>query len=375
MAQPKNSSNIKILSVVWYKVLPPIFGGQKAVALFNDNLGKLVSLSCLCSRNNEPEQVSYSIDNSLPVSKTQFLNPMIWWKICLVARKIKATHLILEFPYHGISGLVCKKILGIKLVINTHNIEYLRFREQGKWWSGLLLHFEKWILGKADLIFFKTEEDKQKATEVFHLEGYKVSTIPYGITVQDYSGKEVARQWICHQHNIDKEEKIMLFAGTLDYQPNADALIAIREQIIPSLKKELQDFKIIIMGRNRSKKFSYLNQRNDPHLIMLGEVDDIANYYLGADIFINPVLSGGGIQTKMMDALSYHLNVVCFQSKRSAITGADNKLFSVDDGDWKGFTAAIMKAFDNLEETPAIFFDIYNWRTIAARAFQKIASC
>ena len=132
MAQQEKTSNIKVLSIVWYKVLPPKFGGQKAIAFFNENLGKLTSLSCICSRNNETEKADYSAYNSLPISKTQFLNPFVWFKIYLVAKKTKSTHLILEFPYHGISGLICKKYLGTKLIINTHNIEFLRFKEQNK---------------------------------------------------------------------------------------------------------------------------------------------------------------------------------------------------------------------------------------------------
>src|SRR5688572_30144424 len=252
MAQQKNNNNIKILSVVWYKVLPPKFGGQKAIALFNENLGKLTSLNCLCSRNNEPEKAGYSIYNILPVSQTQFLNPYIWLRIYLVAKRTRSTHLILEFPYHGISGLICKKYLGVKLIINTHNIEFLRFKEQNRKWSELLYHFERWILRRANLVFFKTENDKKKAEKIFKLKADKVSTITYGVSDEEFSKKEPARQWICKVHQIEETEKIILFAGTLDYMPNADALIAIKDYIIPSLRKKLPAFKIIVCGRNRS---------------------------------------------------------------------------------------------------------------------------
>lgn len=39
----------KILSIVWYKVLPPVFGGQKGIAGFNKHLAKHHPLVCLCS--------------------------------------------------------------------------------------------------------------------------------------------------------------------------------------------------------------------------------------------------------------------------------------------------------------------------------------
>jgi len=39
-------------------------------------------------------------------------------------------------------------------------------------------------------------------------------------------------------------------------------------------------------------------------------VDDITLYYKGADMLINPVMDGGGIKTKLVEALGYSMNVV-----------------------------------------------------------------
>src|SRR5690349_15226577 len=109
MAQPQNSATgIRVLSLVWYKILPPVFGGQKGVALFNEYLGRLTPLTCLCSKNNEQVDASYNIDNSLPIAKGQFLNPLTWRKVYTTVRNINATHLILEFPYYGVAALLCK---------------------------------------------------------------------------------------------------------------------------------------------------------------------------------------------------------------------------------------------------------------------------
>ena len=377
MAQPPENnadSNIKVLSVVWYKVLPPKFGGQKAVAFFNEYLSKEASLDSLCSKNNSVPDVSYKIHPTLPIGKSQFINPFVWRKLYLFAKRNNITHLILEFPYHGIAGFICKKLLKVKLIINTHNIEYLRFREQKRWWWGLLYHFERWTLRNADSVFFKTITDMEVVTKSFALDKRKLCLVPYGVEDPVFFSKKDAISTIRKRYGIPEEEKILLFAGTLDYAPNADAIVAIKEQIIPLLNQSSLQYKIIVCGRNRLRTFNYLNRITHANLILAGEVEDIGLYMKAADVFINPVITGGGIQTKIIDALSHHLNVVCFNSKCSGIAAADSKIYAVKDGSWTDFVSAIMKATRETIVTPAAFFETYNWRTIAGKAYRKISS-
>lgn len=374
MAQLEKKDTSKILSVVWFKVFPPKFGGQKAVAFFNEYLNEHLALVCICSKNNEDISSSYPVHRSLPVSGLQFLNPFVWRKMYTVAKKEDITHLILEFPYHGIAGFLCKKLLKIKLVINTHNIEFLRFKEQKKWWWGPLFHFEKWVLKNADAVFFKTDADKEAARNYFGLKEEKAQVVPYGVDEKKNLHKNEAGAILRQRYAIRKEEKILLFAGTLDYAPNAEAVEFIAGKLVPQLNLKSVSYKVIICGRNRMKAFQYLNNLGGKEIIFAGDVADIETYFAGADLFINPVASGGGIQTKIMDALSYHLNVVCFQSKALQIYHAPNKLFVVADNDPDSFTGRVIKAMNHNEPTPPAFFETYHWRTIAAKASQKIIS-
>ncbi|WP_345238898.1 glycosyltransferase family 4 protein [Flavisolibacter ginsenosidimutans] len=373
--EANKTGNCKLLSVVWFKVLPPKFGGQKAVAFFNQHLAKCAPLICLCSKNNESIATNYRIENILPVGKIQVLNPFAWQKIYTAAKREGITHLLLEFPYYGLAGMLCKKLLGVKLVVNTHNIEYLRFKEQKKWWWGLLFHLERLILRAADAVFFKTEADLNAAQRKFDLTPKNLAVIPYGVDEMKGFNKAKARHIVQQKHGVEANERILLFAGTLDYVPNADAVVSVEKNLIPLLNQQSFPYKIIVCGRNRFKKFQYLNDLQNDRLLLAGEVDNIETYFEAADVFINPVLSGGGLQTKTLDALSYHLNVVCFRSKTVGISNAENKIFSVRDGDWNAFASKIIAASQRTTETPQAFFKKYNWRTIAADAYKKILAC
>lgn len=345
------------------------------MAFFNAYLAEHAPLLCLCSTANKRINASYRIRRSLPVGKTQFFNPLVWRRIYKVVKRERATHLILEFPYHGIAGVLCQRLLKTKLIVHAHNVEYLRFKEGGSGAWRWLYRLEKWTLRKADAVFFTTEEDLNTARKSFGLKEEGLTVAPYGAEEKKGLKPEEARATIRHRHGLNEEEVLLLFAGTLDYKPNADAVVAIVERLIPLLNETALQYRIIVCGRNRFAPYQFLKALKNDRLIMAGEVPDVGSYFAAAGVFINPVLSGGGVQTKTLDALSYHLNVVCFASKAAGIKHTGDKVFTVADDDWKGFAGAVASAAVISRPTPPSFFRTYNWRTIAAVAFEKLLNC
>ncbi len=365
----------KILSIVWYKVLPPVFGGQKGIAHFIKELAKHSDLVCLCSRNNElTEETGYRILPDLPLSKKQFLNPIVWNKIRLVAVKEKPSCIILEHPYHGIAAKKAAKACGALLVVHSHNIESERFRQLGKWWWNLLGKYEGWIHRKADLSLFKTEIDRAIAIHKFKLQPGKCIVLPY--CIEQTEPNAAAGEIIRERHGIDESKKILLFAGTLDYTPNANAVENIYRHLVPGLEKQGIVFRIIVCGKNNKKAFAYLNKLTHPSVIMTGEVQDIGNYFQAADVFINPVLSGGGIQTKTIDALSHHCNVVCFEQMAAGIPAevAGQKLFIAENSNWNDFSVVVSRALFTKQPTPPAFFEYFSRKNNVQRFSQTLTA-
>lgn len=353
-------ASVRILSIVWYKVLPARFGGQKGIAHFNQALGKLFPLVCLCSRNNEPPaDLSYKVLPELPVSKWQFFNPFVQQKIAQIAKKEKPTYIILEHPYHAKAAIKACKATGARLIVHSHNIESNRYRQLGKRGWRLLYDQEKRIHQQAVLSLFKTEEEMNYAVKEFKLLPDKCMVMPFGIELHGKPDKVAARRLIGSRHGIPDKCKLLLFAGTLDYAPNAEAVKYIYERIAPRLST---DIRIIICGRNKLEGFTYLNTLSHPLIINAGEAEDISGYFAAADLFINPVSLGGGVQTKNLDALSYDLNIVCLDTMVSGIdlSKCGGKIFTCHPGDLQGFCELIEKALAAPpSSTPSAFFDFY----------------
>lgn len=364
---------IRILSIVWYKVLPARFGGQKGIAHFNQALGKLFPLVCLCSRNNEPPaDLSYTVLPVLPVNKWQFFNPFIYQRIISIAKRQRSSHIILEHPYHAKAALRASKVTGAKLIVHSHNIEFERYRQLGKRGWKLLYKLEKKVHQQADLNLFKTTDELEYAVEHFNLVPGRCMVMPYGIERPAKVDKTAARKLIEDRHGIFSTSKILLFAGTLDYFPNEQAVINLYTKIAPSLTG---DYKIIVCGRNKIKGFEHLNKLAHTNVINAREVKDIENYFAAADLFINPVMSGGGVQTKNLDALGYDLNVVCFDNMLSGIdiSLCGDKIYTTSSGHWKVFTEAIDKAIAaSPHPTPSSFFDYYSFDRQVSRLAERL---
>jgi polysaccharide biosynthesis protein PslH len=361
----------KTLSVVWYKILPAKYGGQKGIALFNKYLSREIELVCLCSKNNEqPRDLSYKLIPELPISKTQFLNPFCWYKIIRTVKKEKIAHFILEHPYHGIGGWLAKKIYGVKLIVHSHNIEAKRFKETGSSWWRFLSVYEKWVHRQANLNLFKTEEELNYAIAHFGLDKEKCLLVAYGFDPEEKRpDRDTARKIISERHALLPGEKILLFAGTLDYKPNATAVENIYREIAPRLLTENFKSKIIICGRNKLSSFQYLNSLSHPMIISAGEVEDIENYFAAADVFINPVLTGGGVQTKVIDALSYGCGVVCFEKmlEKNIQNTYGQSLFSANNLDWNDFVKQIKNCCAAGLKPPVHLDEEYSWEKITRK--------
>jgi glycosyltransferase involved in cell wall biosynthesis len=374
------NTTANIAALVPYQVYPPKMGGQKGIAFFYRYLGELLPVTIITTKNNVPEAGSkHVLIPALSNSRSRYINPLLFFKLRSILKKNRITHLILEHPYYGWLGVLLKWFAGVKLVIHSHNIEANRFKSMGKWWWGILWNYEKFTHKRANMNFFIQDDDREFAIRRFGLDPAKCMVITYGFEMEKAPSAEeraAAREILCKTYAIDPAEKILLFNGTLDYKPNREALDLILEKINLVLSAK-QDFKyrIIICGNKLPASYNNLSAYTGQHITYAGFVDDINLFFKGADIFINPVIEGGGIKTKVVEALGHDLSVI---STRSGATGiapelTARKLQLIDDGDWNGFVQSIisMPAGNSI---PKSFFDHFYWANIAKKAASALQS-
>lgn len=363
-----NTINIKVAILAPYSIYPTDSGGKKYVALFYKYLRSLLPVYVFTTDANVDDK------NVLPIlgtSRLRYGNLWLYWRLKRILQQEKITHLIIEHPYFGWLGWLLKKNIGISFIIQSHNIEAIRFKTLGKPWWRIMQWYEGWAHRRADVNFFITEEDRQYAIDKYQLDSNKCHNITYGIELSKAPSSQeklVAKKWIQEKYLLREDEKIILFVGSLGYAPNSEAVEIICDTINPMLLNDKEfHYKILICGAGLPPTLERL--KDSENIVFTGFVEDINVYFKGADIFINPIISGGGIKTKLVEALGNDLVSI------STVNGAigvnqkitNDKLQIIDDNDWVNFAAKIASVNDQtvIKEE---FFEQFYWKKIADKA-------
>jgi glycosyltransferase involved in cell wall biosynthesis len=105
------------------------------------------------------------------------------------------------------------------------------------------------------------------------------------------------------------EPESLLFLGSLDWQPNRDALLYLLREILPEIQVTNPGVILRVVGRQPSMKLR--EQVEGLHGVeWVGEVTDIRPYFAAAAALLVPLRIGGGSRIKILESLSMGKAVV-----------------------------------------------------------------
>lgn len=363
-----------VLSLVPYNIFPAVTGGQKNIALFNQYFSQHHKLTCVTVHNNSSPVTDYDVLQILSPSVLRYINIFYFFRLRSIIRQKKISHLIIEHPYYGWLAILLQQLCGVKLIVHSHNIEAMRFKEIGKWWWWPFLEiYEKFIHLMADHSFCITPEDRDYLVKRYDVKAFRTSIITYGINLSAAPTRverSAAKEAFIKAHNIPAGTRLLFFNGAYNYSPNVEALNIILNDINPKLNALDVNYRIIICGKDLPHSFNDLKAHADKNILYMGFVPDIAILLKACDIFINPILNGGGIKTKLVEALGYGMTAV---STRKGATGIDEnlcngKLLINTNNSWKSFVELIASTSTIDGSVGADYFGQFYWGNIGAKA-------
>ncbi len=374
---------IRLGSLIPYPFIPPSKGGERAIYFLLKHLAAYAEIYCFTVSENQSglESVKFYPVLGHSSNKLRYVDPVLIFRLKKVLKQQGIHVLMIEHPYYGWLGVLLKKITGLKLVVRSHNIESLRFKTLGKWWWPLLRAYEKYVHRQADLNLFITPEDRDYAEKFFGLLPARSIVATYGVerTVHPKIEEYIeTKSGLCKGLGLSEDNILLFFNGSLGYKPNRNALDKILFQITPLLKEKLQvPYKILISGMDLPASYQDLKDYKEDNIVYLGFVEDIDRYFLGTDIFLNPVTEGGGIKTKLVEALAAGASAVSFATGAwgvpVSVTG--ESLTVVQDGDYVAFADAVFDYTNHATaKIPQLFYDYFNWDRIAERTIAGIRS-
>lgn len=347
-------------------------GGQKGIAHFCEYLGEKHELYSITVQSNNPSLArSYTMMPHFSDHKLRYANIFYLPFIISTIRKKKIKNIIIEHPYLAWMGFLVKQFTGITWIIHSHNIEYLRFKTLGKWWYRILKWYETWAYRKADTVFFITPEDLEFAVTTRMVKSKTAVTVPFGIEIKKMPEDiEQMKHEVFSRHQVPAGCTLIFFNGAFNYSPNTDALTFILDKINPLLlQKKGFNYRIIICGKDLPAHFNELRQYGNSNIIYAGFVNDIMQYFKAADIFLNPITSGGGVKTKVVEAIAMGNTVISCETGSAGISrdACGPKLKVVADNDEEEFVKQILLSAREKAVTPQSYYNYYYWGNIIER--------
>lgn len=376
--RPRSADPGEIVFVVPYRFVPPLNGGHRAAFGFATHLARERHLLCLSTDNN-------GVDAPFPILRcfrdriTKYLDPVVGLRIRRILRRKKTRHLLLFQPFMGLLLWPFSRGLGLRLSVYVQNIEYQRFRTLGKWWWPLMYALEYWVYRRCDFLFFISPDDLQAGVRAFRLPAGRCACVPYGTlrtSAPSANERQQARQAVIRRHGFSPEDFLIIFFGPQHYRPNLEAVERIAFRIHPELKARAPfRYRILICGGGLPEQYRKFEDLREEGIEYLGFVENIDQYVMAADVMINPVTTGGGVKTKIIEALALGTPVI---SSRTGAIGMDGEacgeaLATVDDDDYGACARALIRmqaapAFP----IPASFFQTYFWGNAIAPALQRL---
>lgn len=176
---------------------------------------------------------------------------------------------------------------------------------------------ERYILKKFDKVFVRSEHDRDYLLSMGMQINAGVLPSPIGL---DFTGKK-----------LEREENTIMFLGSYkNYSSNVESVLYFHNSIFPLIKSKIPSVKFYVVGYGPTKEMmDILGQDKDA--VITGYVDDIESYYKKVKVFVAPMLTGGGVITKILYAMLAGTPVVSTSIGNEGIGGIDNEHLLIAD--------------------------------------------
>jgi glycosyltransferase involved in cell wall biosynthesis len=120
----------------------------------------------------------------------------------------------------------------------------------------------------------------------------------------------------------------IIFTGNMDFEPNYEAALWFLDNVFPLVLKQRPDASMVIAGAN---PIPAILGRASKNVVVTGYVDDLNREIASSEIFVAPLISGGGFKNKIVEAVMNHTSVVATSMAVEFFPQEARKLVAVAD--------------------------------------------
>jgi glycosyltransferase involved in cell wall biosynthesis len=245
--------------------------------------------------------------SGFPYNAQRFIDPGFRNKLVEVLQEHEYDIVQLEGLYLMPYADTIRKFSRAKIALRTHNIEHEIWKRMAgnatnklikpylKILAERMADFETSCVNGYDMLVPVSERDQVCFAAMGNVKPSRV--IPVGIDVSKMVPMDGS-----------SEKNSFFFIGSLNYVPNREGLRWFIEKVWKRIVKKNASVKFYVAGSHAPEKFSaYLNRQQ---VIYMGEVEDAKHFMQSKGLMVVPLLSGGGIRVKIIEAMALGIPVV-----------------------------------------------------------------
>jgi polysaccharide biosynthesis protein PslH len=237
-------------------------------------------------------------------------------------------------PYWEQIGPMCSHT-----ILDLHNVESAWHLGCGKvaGWPHSLAHgifhraaleLERQWLPRYSLLLATSAEDAQRVTHI--APKARVAIYPNTIPLVDLPTRD--------------EQDMIVFSGTLEYEPNRTAVRYFTGEIWPALRRKWPNLKWRLVGRDPEAVRKYV--QGAPGIECTGPVDDAISHLAAAKVAVVPILSGSGTRLKIIEAWAAGTAVVSTSLGAEGLPArhGENILLADDPSSFSGAVSRLLES-------------------------------
>lgn len=126
-----------------------------------------------------------------------------------------------------------------------------------------------------------------------------------------------------------EEENAISFLGKMNYEPNISAVKFFSESVFPKIREVYKELEFYIVGAYPPAVVEKIGE--EPGITVTGFVKDPYEYLLKSKLFIAPMVSGAGVQNKILEAMMLGKCVVTTKIGAEGLDGVTEKEIIIAD--------------------------------------------
>ncbi len=255
------------------------------------------------------------------------------------------------------------------VVLFQHNVETMLWRRMAHTekapWSKLSYSVEAWKMASYERhalrrfrhVIAVSEHDRNAMLKL--CSGCSITVVPTGVDTEQYQASP----------SVSGNPPVVLFTGSMDWEPNIDAVEYFCREIWPTVLAAFPDAHFRIVGRNPHARVRRLASAS---IEVTGTVASVTDYLRSATVVIVPLRIGGGTRLKIFEAMAMAKALVSTSIGAEGLDVTDGHDLIIADNA-PSFAAAILRLLHepelrrNYEQAAATLAARYDWSQIARR--------